>query len=89
MADREIKIHVNCLKGELKPFTIKATTYNKPMHQLMTVIRKKAQRDESTPLFLYFKQCALYPDSTFQDLVNHNPEATDFDVICSFDVCFG
>ena len=56
-------------------------------------IEKKKKREktinEDTPIFLYYNRFALYPDTTIQEIVDHSPGTTEFDINFSFEVQYG
>jgi hypothetical protein len=56
---------------------------------LFQLIRKVLGLTPDTSLFLYYKQFAIYPETTVGDILEHTPGITELDIHYSLSPQFG
>ena len=88
---QKVKIHLQPIntKQALTPYTLEIGNYNTKCEKLIGFIRKKFSISADSTIFLYYNRFALYPDTTVQEILDHSPGITEFDVNFSLDVQFG
>jgi hypothetical protein len=57
--------------------------------KLADVVRRKLGRERDQPLFLYFQQWAIYPDTLLGDIVDHTDGMETIDINYSLEPSFG
>jgi hypothetical protein len=56
---------------------------------LFNLIRKSLALKPEDSVFLYYKQFAIYPDTTISEIIEHSPGITEFDIQYSLAAQFG
>lgn len=90
---QKIKIHLQPtnIKQPLTPYTLEIGNYSTKCEKLIGFIRKKFMNyiPSDSTIFLYYNRFALYPDTTVQEILDHSPGITEFDINYSLDVQYG
>jgi hypothetical protein len=77
---------VNATQITKKKYTLKSSS---ACLELVRVIRKLLGLGPNVPVFLYFQQFAIYPDTTVGEILEHSPGAPQIDINYSLDPHFG
>jgi hypothetical protein len=77
---------VNAPQIGKKKYTLKCSS---TCVDLVRVIRKLLQLGPDVPIFLYFQQFAIYPDTMIGEILEHSPGAPQIDINYSLDPHFG
>lgn len=90
---QKVKIHLQPINVNqiMTNNTLELSKLDTKCQKLIVYIRKKMGKtiNEDTPIFLYYNRFALYPDTTIQEIVDHSPGITEFDINFSFEVQYG
>jgi hypothetical protein len=77
---------VNATQIGKKKYTLNVST---TCLVLVKVIRKLLALAADVPIFLYFQQFAIYPDTTMAEILEHSSGAPQIDINYSLDPQFG
>lgn len=90
---QKIKVHLQPtnINQVSTPYTLEIGNYSTQCQKLIVFIRQKFKNSipSDATIFLYYNRFALYPDTTIQEILDHSPGITEFDINFSIDVQYG
>lgn len=90
---QKVKIHLQPIniKQALTSYTLEIGKFDTKCEKLIGFIRGKFKNylSADSTIFLYYNRFALYPDTTVQEILDHSPGITEFDINFSVEVQYG